>query len=164
VARESTAGRKTCPGSLVTPRPVKERHRLLEAVDRPTIVALELVGYAEKEIRHPVQDTISIRRGKRKGIPGGGNGSVIRSPAEGLHEQTERDLYQPTRVVEGPRERFGITQSCKHAPIVAERAERRVQGESEINGLLTCIARVWQMCEGTEGMLEILHSLAVGRP
>ena len=36
--------------------PVEERHGLPEGVDRPTIVALDLVGEAERLVRHPVQD------------------------------------------------------------------------------------------------------------
>jgi hypothetical protein len=37
--------------ALEAPRPVQGPYGLPEAVDRPTIVALELVGYAEELIR-----------------------------------------------------------------------------------------------------------------
>ena len=46
-AREFTAGRTDLTEALVAPRPVEGRHGLPEAVDRPTIVTLGLVGYAE---------------------------------------------------------------------------------------------------------------------
>ena len=43
-------------------------------------------------------------------------------------------------------------------------AERRAQGEPEIDGLLARRARLRQMREGAERLLEVPHGLAVGRP
>ena len=66
--------------ALVAPRPVEGRHGLLEAVDRPTIVALGVVGYAEALVRQRLQDDIPAGRGEREGALGGGDGLVIRTP------------------------------------------------------------------------------------
>ncbi len=44
-------GQEELPEALVAPRPVERRHGLPEAVDRPTIVALEQVGSAEVAVR-----------------------------------------------------------------------------------------------------------------
>ena len=66
--------------ALVAPRPVEGRHGLPEAVDRPTIVALGLVGYAEVLVRQRLQDDIPAGRGEREGTLGGGDGLVIRAP------------------------------------------------------------------------------------
>ena len=65
--------------ALVAPRPVEGRHGLPEAVDRPTIVALGLVGEAEVVVRQRVQDDIPAGRGEREGALGGGDGLVIRA-------------------------------------------------------------------------------------
>ena len=51
-----------------------------------------------------------------------------------------RDLSQPTRVVEGRREGLGLAQIRQDTPKIAERPERRAQGESEIDGLLARVA------------------------
>ena len=39
-----------------------------------------------------------------------------------------------------------------------------MQGKSEIDGLLTHVALLRQMREGTERLLEIPHGITVGRP
>src|SRR5687767_8502412 len=76
----------------------------------------------------------------------------------------DRDLSQPTRVVEGCRESLRLTETREDPPKISQRAERIAQGEPEINGLLVRGALLWQMREGAEGLLEGPHSLAVGRP
>jgi|SRR6516162_8255143 hypothetical protein len=58
-------------GVLAAPHPVVERHVLPLAVDRPTIVALVLVGDAEVVIRHCLTGAIPARDGKRQGTLGG---------------------------------------------------------------------------------------------
>ena len=65
--------------ALVAPRPLEGRHGLPEAVDRPTIVALGLVGLAEVLVRQRVQDDIPTGRGEREGALAGGDGLVIRA-------------------------------------------------------------------------------------
>jgi len=50
-ARESTARRENQAEALVAPRPIEGRYGLPEAVDRPPIVALGLVGSAEVKVR-----------------------------------------------------------------------------------------------------------------
>ena len=63
----------------MTPCPVKGYHGLLEAVDRPTIVALGLVGLAEVAVRHRLQDDLPAGRGEREGALGGSEGLVMRA-------------------------------------------------------------------------------------
>ena len=74
----------------------------------------------------------------------------------------EQDLPQPTRVVKGHREDFGLAQRRQDTPRVARWSERRIQGEAKINGLLLCVALLWQTREGTERLLDIPHSLMIG--
>ena len=72
-------GQEDLAEALVAPRPVEGRHGLPEAVDRPTIVALGLVGVAEVLVRQRLQDDIPAGRGEREGALGGGDGLVIRA-------------------------------------------------------------------------------------
>jgi hypothetical protein len=51
--------------TLVARRPVKGRHGLLEAFERPTIVALGQIGLAKVLVRQPLQEDISSGRGER---------------------------------------------------------------------------------------------------
>src|SRR5438093_12493102 len=50
----NTAGRKL-PGALVGLHSVQGRHGLRETVDRPTLIALGLVGDAEMQVRRQVE-------------------------------------------------------------------------------------------------------------
>src|SRR5262249_46672064 len=71
-------GRQESPAeALVAPRPVEGRHGLPEAVDRPTIVALALVGLAEALVRQRLQNGIPVGCGEHQGALGSGNGTVI---------------------------------------------------------------------------------------
>ena len=65
--------------ALATPRPVEEHHGLSEAIDRPPIVALDFVGYAEVAVRQRLQDGIPAGRGERECALGGGDVLVIRA-------------------------------------------------------------------------------------
>ena len=67
-------------------------------------------------------------------------------------------------IIEGLSEGLGLAQICQDTPKIAERAERQAQGEPEVDGLLAGVARLRQMREDTERLLEVPHSLAVGRP
>src|SRR5262249_15928203 len=58
-------------GVLAAPHPVEERHVLPLAVDRPTIVALVLVGDAKVVIRPCLTAAIPARDGEREGALGG---------------------------------------------------------------------------------------------
>jgi hypothetical protein len=73
-------GQSNLAEALVASCPVEGRHGLPEAVDRPTIVALSLVGYTEVLVRQRVQDDIPMGRGEHKDALGGGGGLVIRAP------------------------------------------------------------------------------------
>ena len=129
-------GQENLAEALAAPRPVEGRHGLPEAVDRPTIVALGLVGYAEVVVRQRVQDDIPAGRGEREGALGGGDGLVIRAH-EDRNGMTERQRPVPADEGRrgprrGPRPRAeppGYAQSRR-------RKERRAQGEPEIDGLL----------------------------
>jgi hypothetical protein len=94
--------------ALVLPRPLEGCHGLPEAVDRLTIVALVMVGYAQVLVRQRVQDTIAASRGKREGALGDSNGLVICAHRTEMHCQKHRDLSQPMRIVEGRRESLGL--------------------------------------------------------
>ena len=59
--------------------PLEGRHGLSETVDRPTIVALGMVGQAEVLVRQRVQDDLPAGRGEREGALGSGDGLVIRA-------------------------------------------------------------------------------------
>src|SRR5882762_9342213 len=67
-------------------------------------------------------------------------------------------------VVEGRGEGLSLAQICQDTPKIAEQEERRAQGEPEIDGLLACVALLWQGREGVECLLEVSHRFAVGRP
>ena len=72
-------GQEELAEALAALRSVEGRHGLPEAVDRPTIVALGLVGLAEVLVRQRVQDDIPAGRGEREGALAGGDGLVIRA-------------------------------------------------------------------------------------
>ena len=80
---------------------VEGPHGLPETVDRPTIVALGLVGDAEVQVRQQVQDDLPTGRSEREGALGGGDGLVINAHEVEMERESDRDLSQPTRVVEG---------------------------------------------------------------
>jgi hypothetical protein len=65
--------------ALVTLRARKGRHGLPETVDRPTIVALRLVGHAQEVMRYRVHDAISAGSGKGERALSGSDGLVIRA-------------------------------------------------------------------------------------
>ena len=73
-------GQEDLPEALVALHPLEGYHGLPEAVDRLTIVALGLVGFAEVAIRQRVQDDIPACRAECEGALGGGDGLVIRAP------------------------------------------------------------------------------------
>src|SRR5215510_11787892 len=66
-------------------------------------------------------------------------------------------------VVKSHRKGLCLAQSRQDTPKIAERAECRAQGETEIDGLLTCVAPVGEMLEGAERLLEVPCCLAVDR-
>jgi hypothetical protein len=96
--------------AFATPCPVEERRSLSAAVDRPTIVALAPIGCAEVEVRQRLHEAIPTGRGEHEGTLGGDNGLVIRAPVEAIVCQRDRDLCQPTWVVEGHCESLSLTQ------------------------------------------------------
>ena len=149
--------------ALVAPCPVEGRHSLSEAVDRPTIVPLALVGSAEIAVRQRVQDGIPASRSERESTLARGDGLVICAHEIAVDCQRDRDLSEPTRVVEGLGDGPSLAQTRQDTPRVAKRSERRTQGEPEINGLLTRVALLRQMRESAKRLLEVSPSFAVGR-
>src|SRR4029453_8383942 len=67
-------------------------------------------------------------------------------------------------IAERGGEGLRLAQHREDTPQVARRLERRAQGKAQVDGLFTRVAMVWEMREDTECLLEVLHSLAVGRP
>ena len=132
--------------ALAAPRTVEGRHGLPEAVDRPTIVALGLVGLAEGRFASAVQDNIPTGRGERQGTLGGGDGLVIARPATEMDCQKDRDLSQPTRVIEGLRKGFGLAQGRQDTPKVA-RADRSAERRASRRSMAcSCVSRVSGRC------------------
>ncbi len=136
-------GQEDLTQALVAPRPLEGRHGLPEAFDRPTIVPLGLVGSTEVAVRQCVQVDIAAGCGECEGALGGGDGLVMRAHEVEMGGQKARDLSQPTRVVEGLGEGLGLVQVCQDPPRVAKRAERRAQGEPEIDPMLDGVALLW---------------------
>jgi hypothetical protein len=157
-------GEHTLAEVIVTLRPVEGRHGLPKAVDGLTISALGIVGHAEVMVRQRLQDDLPTGRSEYEGTLAGGNGLVIRAYEIVMESQSDRDLAQPTRVVEGCGQGLGLAQIGHNASHEASRVERCTQGEPEIDGLLSRVASCWQIREGAKRLLEVAHGLAVGRP
>jgi len=62
------------------------------------------------------------------------------------------------------RERLRFPQMRQDTCRVTQRKQRIAQGQPEIKGLLAPVARLWQMRQGTERLLEARYGLAMGRP
>src|SRR5437870_1930387 len=126
--------------ALVASCPIERRHGLPQAVYRPTIVTLGLVGAAEGIVC--LQDNILASRGEREGALGSGNRLFMLTHLVEIVCQKEQDPSQPLRVGEGFSEGLGLTQTRQNTLKIAEREERRAQGEAEIDGLLACVVRL----------------------
>ena len=72
-------GQEDLTEALAARHPVEGHDGLPEAVNRPTIVALGLVGSAEVAVRQRVQDDLPVGRGEREGALSSGDGLVIRT-------------------------------------------------------------------------------------
>src|SRR5262245_1072856 len=94
--------------ALVAPRTTEGLYSQLEAVDRPTIVALGVVVGAEALVRQRLQDDLSTGRGKCQGALGGGDRLVIHTHEVEMACQKERDLCQSTLVAEGLGNGLGL--------------------------------------------------------
>src|SRR5262245_2539111 len=70
-------GQENTTKAPAAPRPLEGRHRLLEEVDRPPIVALLLVRLADVAIRQRLQDGIPAGHSECEGALSGGDGLVI---------------------------------------------------------------------------------------
>jgi hypothetical protein len=63
--------------ALAVPHLVEGHHGLLEASDRPTIVALHLVDLAEAHVRQCLQDDLTAGGGERQGTLSGSASLII---------------------------------------------------------------------------------------
>ena len=131
--------------ALVGSHPVEECRGLPAAVDRPTIVALGLVGKAEVAVRQRVQDGIPAGYGECQDALGRAYGLVMHTPVVEIDGEKAQDLSQPTRVIEGRRKGFGLAQVGQDSLKVARWQERRAQREAQIDGLLAPVARLRQL-------------------
>ena len=147
--------------ALVALRPIEERQP--SAVNRPTIVALGLVGLAEVLVRRAGQYPRQPRRASGRAGPRRWPGHTHPLGCNGLPERARPVPADAGR--QGPS--ASDSASRRHArlrPKSPRRTERRAQGKPEVDGLLARVARLRQMRENTERLLEIPHGLAVGRP
>src|SRR5262245_50434854 len=125
-------GQESRAEALVPPRTVEDGYGLPEAVDCLTIVASIQVDSGEVAVRKRAPDDVPTGRGEHQGTLGGGNGLIIRGHDVEMGCQKNRNLSQPTRVVEGRRKSLGLAQTRQDTPQVTRRLERRAQGEPEI--------------------------------
>jgi len=142
----------------------REATGLPQTVDCPPIVALDVVGGTEIEVRQCVQDAITVSGGEREGVLGRRDALGIRANKGETGGLKEQDPPQPMPIVEGRGEGFGLTQRRQDTLPVGRWHERREQGKVQIDGLLACVTRLRQMRQGTERLLDISHSLTIGRP
>ena len=146
--------------ALVAPGLFKGCDGLPEAVNRPTIVALGLIGLTEVLVGR--QDHIPIHCVECEGALGRGDGLVILAHLVTIVCQKEQDPSEPARVSESLSEGLGLTQTHQDAPQVAERTKGRTQSQPEVDGLLKYVALLRQMRESTERLLKVPDGLAVG--
>jgi hypothetical protein len=72
-----------------------------------------------------VQDNIPAGPGEFESTLASRDSLIMRTHSTEMDYQRERDLSQPTMVVESRREGFSLAQSRQDTPMIAERAERR---------------------------------------
>jgi len=111
-----------------------------------------------------VQDAITVSGGEREGVLGRRDALGIRANKGETGGLKEQGPPQPMPIVEGRGEGFGLTQRRQDTLPVGRWHERREQGKVQIDGLLACVTRLRQMRQGTERLLDISHSLTIGRP
>jgi hypothetical protein len=157
------SGQDSLPKTLAALRPVEGSHRLPDVVDGPTIVALGLVRDPEVEVRQRLEANIPAGGGECQGALGGDTSLVIHPRVAEIDRQGDGDLRQPTRIVEGYSQGFGLAQHRQETLQITGQMERCAQSEPEIDGLLLGGLRRWQMRENAERRLEIRHDLAAGR-
>jgi hypothetical protein len=95
--------------ALTAPLPSEGHDGLLAAVDRPPIVALGIIGEAEDLVRLRLLNDIPTGGGECEGTLGGGDDLVMRAHVAEMACQSDRDLCEPTRVIEGHRQGLGLT-------------------------------------------------------
>jgi hypothetical protein len=114
-----------------------------------------------------------VRRNVEAEVPKGcGNGKRTLAGFDGavlITHEPEIDRHigggppKPVLIAQGFRKDGGFLQVCDDALQGSKWIKRRAQVEAEVDSLLACSARLWQMPQGTECQLEGLSGLAVGR-
>ena len=128
-------GHGRLPQALAAPRLVEGHHGLLEARDRPTIVALHLVDLAKAHMRQGLQDDRTAGGGERQGTLRGDARLVIRAQTAVMVGYLVSDAPQPTGVVEALRQRLGLAQTRQDTLQRARRLECPTQGKPEVDGV-----------------------------
>ena len=111
-----------------------------------------------------MQDDVPAGRGERQGALGSGDGLVIRAPVVEMDDKKTETCPSRRGSSRASARASASRRAARIRPKSPDGMERRAQGEPEIDGLLARVALLWQMREGTERLLEVPHSLAVGRP
>ena len=151
--------------ALVSVAPFEGRHGLPEAVDRPTIVALGLVGLAEvagspapagRHLRWPWRGRgrAGRRRWRWSYVAHAARNSADRRARPVPADADRRGPRRGSRPHAGSR---GCAQSRPDGKSAERRASRRSMACSRVS---RCSGRC---CEGAERLLEVPHGLAVGR-
>src|SRR5262252_2618575 len=86
------SGQEDLTEALKASRPVERHHGLPKAVDRPTIVALRIVGEAEVVVCQCLQDDVPARCGEREGALASGDGLVIRALEKEIDGEKDQGL------------------------------------------------------------------------
>ena len=155
-------GQEDLTEALAAPRPVEERHGLPEAVDRPTIVALGLVGDAEvwfaSACRTPSPSAVASARAR---WPAAMAWSYAPMSRNSLTETARPVLADEDR--RGPREGLSLAQTGQDTPVITNGRAPSAARAGDRWPARACRASPAD-ARGPERLLEGPHGLAVGRP
>jgi hypothetical protein len=104
--------------TLVALRPTEGRHGLSEAVARPPVVPLGMIGAPEELVHQRLHHAIHTRRPACHCALARGDDLVVHAPVEEMLCQQDTEPSQPTRVVEGHCEGLGLAQQHQN-PLTA---------------------------------------------
>jgi hypothetical protein len=113
-------------------------------------------------MRPGLEEDIPEVGSNRKGMLAHLDASVIVARQPEIAGHVVGDRPQSTLIAKGFGEGFGLAQAFECLPEFAERLQRRAQLDSEIDRLLTCLARFWELLQGQERLLQVRHRLTVG--
>jgi hypothetical protein len=142
--------------------PLEGRHVPPKAFHGPPIVAEGAVGHAQRHIRIGLEGDISEGRGDSEGALAGLDGSVMVAHHPEIVNHMVVDPAQPPLIVKSLGEAFGGAEVVEHRPEFSKRNERKLQIESEIEGLREGVATLRKVLQGAERLLQVGHRLPVG--